>query len=108
MFGTSTTVNSGGTFKIDGGSGTGFGSGEAALDIENVIGLAPGATIDVQGPNNSTSGPYDTYSAIVAQDKAKIVSTSWGLCEAQLGFGGTTKPRRRAPSSRKPPPKAKR
>ena len=89
-YGTSTTVNSGGTYKIDGGAtGNGFGSGEAALDIEDVIGLAPGATIDVyQGPNNTT-GPYDTYNAIVSQDKAQVVSTSWGLCEAQLGFGGT-------------------
>ena len=41
-----------------------------------------------QAPNNET-GPYDLYNAIVSQDKAQVVSTSWGLCEAQLGFGGS-------------------
>ena len=70
--------------QVDGGSGA-FGSGngiEAALDIEDVIGLAPQANIDVyQGPNNGGSGPYDTYNAIVTADTAQVISTSWGLCE---------------------------
>ena len=82
-YGTSTTVN---YIPVDGGSGTGPGKGEAALDIEDLIGLAPGATIDVyQGPNSGT-GVYDTYSAIVnAKDPADVVSTSWGECEALEG-----------------------
>ena len=43
---------------VDGGVGSGAGTGEAALDIENVIGLAPRANVIVyQGPNsNSGSG----------------------------------------------------
>jgi subtilase family serine protease len=69
--------------EVDGGAGTGSGSGEAALDIEDVMGLAPDATIDVyQEPNNGTdTATYDLYSAIVTADKDQVVSTSWGLCE---------------------------
>jgi subtilase family serine protease len=68
--------------KVDGGSGTGAGSGEAALDIEDVMGLAPKAALDVyQGPNTGT-GSLDTYQAIVTADKDAVVSSSWGQCEA--------------------------
>ncbi|MGH3156490.1 MAG: IPT/TIG domain-containing protein, partial [Streptosporangiaceae bacterium] len=68
--------------KVDGGSGTGAGSGEAALDIEDVMGLAPKAALDVyQGPNTST-GSLDTYNAIVTADTDAVVSSSWGQCEA--------------------------
>jgi hypothetical protein len=75
---------------VDGGAGTGAGSGEAALDIEQVIGLAPRAHLVVyEGPNSSSdsagSGPYDTDSAIVTQDLASVVSTSWGQCEPVEG-----------------------
>jgi subtilase family serine protease len=74
------------TVKIDGGAGSGPGSGEAALDIEQAIGLAPGANFLVyEGPNSNSSGPgsgyYDTWSAIVSQDRARVVSASWGQCE---------------------------
>ena len=75
---------------VDGGAGNGPGSGEAALDIENLIGLAPNANVLVyQGPNSNSgdpgSGPYDTYSAIVNQDRARVVTVSWGQCEDALG-----------------------
>jgi subtilase family serine protease len=76
--------------EVDGGSGTGDGSGEAALDIEDAISLAPKANILVyQAPNSSSngpgSGPYDDFSAIVAQDRAAVVSASWGQCESLEG-----------------------
>jgi subtilase family serine protease len=76
---------------VDGGAGSGAGTGEAALDIENLIGLAPSANVIVyQGPNSNSgspgSGPYDTFSAIINQDRAQVVSVSWGECEAQLGI----------------------
>jgi subtilase family serine protease len=76
--------------SVDGGAGHGAGSDEAAFDIENLIGFAPGAKVLVyQGPNAQTgapgSGPYDTFAAIINQDRAQIVSVSWGGCEAQLG-----------------------
>ncbi len=75
---------------VDGGVGSGPGAGEAALDIEQVIGLAPRASLLVyQGPNSNAngpgSGPYDTLAAIVDQDRAQVVSTSWGACEADEG-----------------------
>jgi subtilase family serine protease len=66
---------------VDGGAGSGSGSGEAALDIENVIGLAPQASIAVYEGPNSGSGPYDTFSAIIGQHIAQVVTASWGQCE---------------------------
>jgi subtilase family serine protease len=71
--------------KVDGGAGSGAGSGEAALDIDQVIGLAPKVKLLVyQGPNsNNGAGPYNTYAAIADQDKASVVSTSWGNCERE-------------------------
>jgi hypothetical protein len=76
--------------RVDGGAGSGAGSDEAALDIENLIGFAPRANVLVyQGPNAPTgvpgSGPYDVFSAIINQDRARVVSISWGQCEQQLG-----------------------
>jgi subtilase family serine protease len=71
---------------VDGGAGGGPGQGEAALDIEQVIGLAPQATILVyEGPNSASSAPgsgyYDTWSTLIAQDRARVISASWGQCE---------------------------
>jgi subtilase family serine protease len=67
--------------KVDGGAGSGAGSGEAALDIEDSLGLAPHADLDVyQGPNTDT-GTYDLYNAIISADKDEVITTSWGLCE---------------------------
>jgi subtilase family serine protease len=76
---------------VDGGVGKGAGSDEAAFDIENLIGFAPAARVLVyQGPNSDSglpgAGPYDTFSAIINQDRASVVSVSWGQCEAQLGL----------------------
>jgi hypothetical protein len=62
----------------------GPGAGEAALDIEMVIGMAPSATVKVYvGPNGGT-GPLDTYVQMVDNDSTQVISTSWGQCEAQL------------------------
>ncbi len=76
--------------KVDGGAGNGSGSGEAALDIEQLIGLAPDANLIVYEGQNSGSGapgagPYDTFKAIIDQDRAQVVSVSWGECEQMLG-----------------------
>src|SRR5579862_682907 len=75
---------------VDGGAGSGAGSGEAALDIENAVGLAPKANFLVyEGPNSNQdtpgSGPYDTFNAIISQDRARVVSVSWGECEQLQG-----------------------
>jgi kumamolisin len=67
---------------VDGGNGINpFAEVEADLDIEIVATIAPYANIAVyQGPN-SEAGVVDTYDRIATDDTAKVVSTSWGLCE---------------------------
>jgi PKD repeat protein len=81
-YGTSTSISN---VPVDGFSSTGAGSGEAALDIEDVIGLSQGSNIKVyEGPNTS-AGVIDTYNQIVSDNIAKVISTSWGLCEALEG-----------------------
>ncbi len=55
------------------------------LDVDNVIGVAANSNVVVyQGPN-SGSGPLDVYAAMINDDTASVITTSWGLCEAQLG-----------------------
>jgi subtilase family serine protease len=83
-FHTSSNVS---TVSVDGGAGSGSGSGEAAMDIEDVIGLAPHANVRVyQGPATG-GGAYDTYARIVSDNVAKVVTTSWGLCEPDQSSG---------------------
>jgi hypothetical protein len=82
-YGTSATVR---VFTVDGGAGTGAGSGEAALDIETVAGFAPQATIDVyEAPGSSFSNAVDTYNAMVTSDTAQVISSSWLACEYDAG-----------------------
>ena len=71
---------------VDGGAGgAASGSGEAALDIENVVSLAPGVSVQVyEGPDSGT-GPLDVWEAMATADQDQVVSTSWGACEAELG-----------------------
>lgn len=73
-------------FPVDGFNGSaGQGAIEVELDIEVAAAIAPkAAQIVYEGPN-SIQGLNDTYNAIVSQDKAQVVSISWGLCEASLG-----------------------
>lgn len=80
-YGFDATVN---YIPVKGGAAPGPGEdAEAAMDIENVIGLAPEATIDVyQAPSGSNANVLAVYSAIVnATVPDPIVSTSWGECE---------------------------
>jgi hypothetical protein len=76
---------------VDGGAGTGEGSGEAALDVENISAFAPDANINVYEAPNTTIGSLDTYDSMVVADNARAISTSWGLCETafQMGAPGT-------------------
>lgn len=63
----------------------GDGDVESTLDVEEVSGFVPDATVDVyEGPNNNT-GPLDVYNEIITQDSAQVISTSWGSCESQVG-----------------------
>jgi len=81
-FGTSATVT---PVPVDSGPGAPSGSNpglETVLDIDNVIGTAPSSTVDVyQGPNTAP-GVYDTFQTIIDANTAKVISDSWGLCEA--------------------------
>ena len=40
-----------------------------------------------EGPNDGGTGPLDTYQRIADDDTAKVVSTSWGICEADNTAG---------------------
>jgi hypothetical protein len=68
------------------GSGTitpGAGSGEAALDIENIAGLAPDATIDDYQTATSTDESLLDIASYVADAKHdQVLSISYGLCES--------------------------
>jgi subtilase family serine protease len=62
---------------------------ESELDLEDLIGLAPGASIiDYEGPsqggNISNAAAYDDYATAVDADAAQIITTSYGVCEAAL------------------------
>jgi Pro-kumamolisin, activation domain/IPT/TIG domain len=72
------------TVNVDGGPGTGVGSGEAALDVEDVSALAPAATIRVYQAPNTTPDAIDAYNRIVSDDVARVATTSWGLCEGDM------------------------
>ncbi len=78
----STKVN---YIKVDGGVGTGAGEGEAALDIETIAGFVPDATIDVYQAPNKGDGFYDIFKKFVTSDTDKVLSSSWGACEAETG-----------------------
>jgi subtilase family serine protease len=78
---TSVRVNS---VKVDGGDGSGPGGGEAALDIETAIALAPKAALTVYDApeNNYALSLTDEFTKIFNDDSAQIVSVSYGLCES--------------------------
>ena len=78
-YGTHTTVT---YVAVDGGAGSGAGSGEAALDIEQIIGLAPAAHVVVYQSNAAVLSLYDEFLKAISTDSAKVISTSWGICEA--------------------------
>jgi subtilase family serine protease len=77
-YGTNTKVS---YDKVDHFNQHGPGEGEAALDIETVIGLAPKVSIKVYQAPNTGNAPYDVYRTIVDQDTVRVVSESYGLCE---------------------------
>jgi hypothetical protein len=70
---------------IDGGASSGVdGTLEAEIDIQEAATQAPGASIISYEAPNTATGEYDAYNRIVADNKAQVVSTSWGKCEALL------------------------
>lgn len=77
-YGTSASVNN---RYVDGGPTDSKGNGEVELDIEDVIGLAPKASVYVYLGPNSPQGIYDTYHAMVYRRAVQVISTSWGGCD---------------------------
>ncbi len=73
--------------NVDGGAGpydasTAF---EPTLDVEEMLSLAPQANFLIyNGPNNG-NGPNDLLAKIASDDKAMVISTSWGICESING-----------------------
>jgi subtilase family serine protease len=79
-FGTSVSVQN---VNIDGGA-VGSQGGEAALDIEDVASMAPGASIVVYSGPQVGNGPIDIYARMVGDDATQVITTSWGICEPQM------------------------
>ena len=76
--------------RIDGGTSvraSGAGTLEVTADIEVVAAMAPRARILVyQAPlSGGDQSIVDTYGAIAQQDRAQVVSSSWGGCEPLAG-----------------------
>jgi subtilase family serine protease len=79
------------SINVDGGPTQGDNADnapdEATLDVEETAALAPGAAIEVYQGTQNGAGPTDIYSLIASQDTATIVTTSWGICEADTDGG---------------------
>jgi subtilase family serine protease len=71
------------TVLIDGGGVQGGGgSFEASLDVQQVLGGAPGANVTlVSIPDLTDQSTYDGYAYIVDSNQYDIVNSSFGLCE---------------------------
>ncbi|MFJ2582016.1 protease pro-enzyme activation domain-containing protein [Kitasatospora aureofaciens] len=59
----------------------GQGQGEVELDSEIVRGVAPNAQQLIYEAPNSDQGEVDMAARIVADNKASVISISWGSCE---------------------------
>jgi Pro-kumamolisin, activation domain/Putative Ig domain/Subtilase family len=83
-YGTSTSITN---VPVGGGPGEFKGQehegDEEALDIEQVVGLAPKANVLVyQGSFTLPNSPVEIISTMVSQDAAKVISSSDGVCES--------------------------
>jgi hypothetical protein len=61
------------------------GALEVELDMEVVSAIAPGANQEIYIAPNTFQGFLDLFNQIVVDNTAKVVSDSWGLCEAETG-----------------------
>ena len=76
--------------RVDGGTSIAANPGgtvEVTADIEVVAAMAPQADILVyEAPaDGGAAAELDNYGAIAQQDRAQVVSTSWGGCEPANG-----------------------
>jgi kumamolisin len=73
--------------NIDGGAGAvseANGSAETTLDVEQSGAVAPDANVVVYQAPNTDAGFIDAFSTVASQDKASVVSTSWGESETDI------------------------
>lgn len=78
-YGTTAAVNA---VAVDGGPKvTDPGRVEVELDIEGVVGVAPGVAVNAYEAPNTSKGTVDAYQRIATDDTAQVVSTSWGNCD---------------------------
>ena len=73
---------------VDGGSPASgplyFSTAETAVDLENLLGLAPDVTVNVYYGPNDAQGQYDSLGDIIdapPNQHAQVINNSWGLCE---------------------------
>jgi kumamolisin len=81
------------TVSVDGAnynSNPGQGQGEVELDSDIVRGVAQKASQLVYEAPNSNQGQIDMANKIVSDDKAQVISISWGGCEADQGTSEMT------------------
>ena len=72
--------------------------GEAALDTELAAVNAPSASLVVyEAPNGDDAQAFDLFNQIASDDSSQVVTTSWGVCEAEHARSPTG--RRRTGSS---------
>lgn len=85
-FGTSVPVT---RVPVNGGVTTiGSGEVEVELDIDVVVGMAPGLSqLLVYTANNSATNSLAEYQQIANANLAQIVSSSWGYCEGLTALG---------------------
>ncbi|MGI8687869.1 MAG: S53 family peptidase [Thermomicrobiales bacterium] len=67
---------------VDGGAGQPNGEGEVEGDIEAIAGLAPSlSTLLVYDAPDNAADHLNVYQRIANDDRAPVVSNSWGACE---------------------------
>jgi kumamolisin len=70
---------------VEGGTVPGSGQQEVDLDVETIRAIAPGAQIlDYEAPQGLASDA-DVINQVVADHRARVISTSWGRCDLLLG-----------------------
>ena len=62
---------------------------ESALDVEQIIGLAPAVHLIVYQAQDTDAAGVADYAKIIAQDRARTISVSWGACERKVTADGT-------------------
>jgi len=73
------------TRPVDGGAPFNVNSGnsfEASLDVQQSLGSAPRANLVLYSiPDLSSQSVFDAYAAVVQDNKADVISSSFGACE---------------------------